>query len=122
MALCDHWILCFLLVSSRRKMESISLFLQFDWANLGQRLILEPKSGLPGSLVVRIRLPSRRHGFDLWVKDIPWRRKWQDTPGFFSGKCHGRGAWWAAVHGVEKEQDTTEETHTHTHTHTHSLS
>ena len=36
MALCDHWILCFLLVSSRRKMESISLFLQFDWANLDE--------------------------------------------------------------------------------------
>ena len=53
MAVCDHWILCSLLVSIRRKMESISLFLQFDWANLGQRLILEPKLGLPGSLVVK---------------------------------------------------------------------
>ena len=30
-----------------------------------------------------------------------------------------RGAWWATVHGVEKEQDTTEHTHTHTYTHTH---
>jgi len=29
-----------------------------------------------------------------------------------------RGAWWATVHGVTKESDTTEHTHTHTHTHT----
>ena len=30
-----------------------------------------------------------------------------------------RGAWWATVHGVHKELDTTEQlTHTHTHTHT----
>ena len=30
-----------------------------------------------------------------------------------------RGAWWATVHGVTKESDTTEQlTHTHTHTHT----
>lgn len=42
-ALCDHWTLCSLIASTRRKMESISLFLQFDWANLSQRLILEPK-------------------------------------------------------------------------------
>ena len=28
-----------------------------------------------------------------------------------------RGAWWATVHGVTKESDTTEQlTHTHTHT------
>ena len=28
-----------------------------------------------------------------------------------------RGAWWATVHGVARESDTTERTHTHTHTH-----
>ena len=28
-----------------------------------------------------------------------------------------RGAWWATVHGVARESDTTEHTHTHTHTH-----
>ena len=31
-----------------------------------------------------------------------------------------RGAWWAIVHGVAKESDTTEQlTHTHKHTHCH---
>ena len=31
----------------------------------------------------------RRHGFDLWVGKIPWRRKWQPTPVFLPGKFHG---------------------------------
>ena len=35
-------------------------------------------------------LPSRRHGFNPWVGKIPWRRKWQPTPVFFSGKSHGQ--------------------------------
>ena len=32
----------------------------------------------------------RRHGFDPWVGNIPWRRKWQPTPVFFHGKFHGQ--------------------------------
>ena len=31
----------------------------------------------------------RRHGFDPWVGKILWRRKWQPTPVFLSGKSHG---------------------------------
>jgi len=27
--------------------------------------------------------------FDPWVRKIPWRRKWQPTPGFLLGKFHG---------------------------------
>ena len=26
--------------------------------------------------------------FDLWVKKIPWRRKWQSTPVFLPGKSN----------------------------------
>ena len=29
-------------------------------------------------------------GFNPWVRKIPWRRKWQPTPVFLSGKCHGQ--------------------------------
>ena len=29
-----------------------------------------------------------------------WRRKWQPIPVFLPGDSQGRGAWWAAVHGV----------------------
>ena len=35
----------------------------------------------------------RRHkrcGFDARVGKIPWRRKWQPTPGFSPGKSHGQ--------------------------------
>ena len=29
-------------------------------------------------------------GFDLWVRKIPWRRKWQPTPVFLPGESHGQ--------------------------------
>ena len=32
----------------------------------------------------------RGHGFDPWVRKIPWRRKWQPTPIFLPGKSHGQ--------------------------------
>ena len=65
----------------------------------------------------------RRHGFDPWVGKIPWRRKWQPTPVFWSGGFHRLCSPWDC-----KESDTTERLslhyvhtnlHTHTHTHTH---
>ena len=44
----------------------------------------------------------KRHGFDPWVRKIPWRRKWQPTPVFLPGKSHGSTDWWTTVHGVTK--------------------
>ena len=35
-------------------------------------------------------LQHRRPGLDPWVGKIPWRRKWQPTPVFLPGKCHGQ--------------------------------
>ena len=32
----------------------------------------------------------RRLQFDTWFGNIPWRRKWQPTPVFLSGKFHGQ--------------------------------
>ena len=32
----------------------------------------------------------KRCSFDPWVREIPWRRKWQLTPGFWPGKSHGQ--------------------------------
>ena len=29
-------------------------------------------------------------GFDPWVKEITWIRKWQHTPVFLPGKSHGQ--------------------------------
>ena len=31
-----------------------------------------------------------RHRFNPWVGNIPWRRKWQPTPVFLPGECHGQ--------------------------------
>ena len=30
----------------------------------------------------------KRHGFDPWVRKIPWRRAWQPTPVFLAGESH----------------------------------
>ena len=32
----------------------------------------------------------KRCGFDVWLRKIPWRRKWQPTPVFLPGKSHGQ--------------------------------
>ena len=31
-----------------------------------------------------------RHGFDFWLGNFPWRRKWEPTPVFSPGKSHGQ--------------------------------
>ena len=62
--------------------------------------------GLPWWLSrYRIYLQCRRHrrgGFNLWVRKIPSKRKWQPTPEFLPEKPLDRGAWWAAVQRVWK--------------------
>ena len=82
--------------------------------------------------------------FDLWVRKIPWRRKWQPIPLFLPGKSHGQRRLEGYSPWGHKESDMTERlsiqapphtsrdeygflgkvtakenTHTHTHTHTH---
>ena len=40
-------------------------------------------TGFPHSSVVKeSACNARRPGFDSWVGKIPWRKKWQPTPGF----------------------------------------
>ena len=65
-----------------------------------------------------------RPGFDPWVGNIPWRRKWQPTPILLPGKSHGwrslvgyspRGHKEEKARGLRpcslKEWDTTERLH-----------
>ena len=61
----------------------------------------------------------RRHGFDPWVRRIPWRREWQPTPVFLPAESHGQRS--LAGYGPEgcKESDTTEATY---HAYTYCLS
>ena len=32
----------------------------------------------------------KTHGFDPWVRKIPWRRAWQPTPVFMPEESHGQ--------------------------------
>ena len=32
----------------------------------------------------------KRHTFNSWVRNIPWKRAWQPTPVFFPGESHGQ--------------------------------
>ena len=52
----------------------------------------------------------RGHEFDLWVRKIPWRRKWQLTPVFLPGKSHGQRSLVGYDPWGHKESDVTEET------------
>jgi len=50
-------------------------------------------SGLPRCLSGKeSACQHRRHGFDPWVRKIPWRRKCQSTPVFLLGNPMDRGA------------------------------
>ena len=45
---------------------------------------------------------QKRHGYNLEIGKILWRRKWQPIPVFLPEKSTDRGAWRATVHGVAK--------------------
>ena len=46
----------------------------------------------------------RRHGFDPWVRKMPWGGKWHPTE--LPGKFNEREAWKATVHGITKSDRT----------------
>ena len=50
----------------------------------------------------------RWHGFDPWVRKIPWRRKWQRSPAFFPGESHGKRSLASCSPWSRKVSDTTE--------------
>ena len=51
--------------------------------------LLNTSEGLPRWLSGKeSSCQRRRHRFNLWVRKIPWRRKWQTTPVFLHGKSH----------------------------------
>ena len=52
----------------------------------------------------------KRHGFDTWVRKIPWRRKWQPTPVSLPGKYHEQRSLAGYRPLGHKDPDTTEMT------------
>ena len=57
------------------------------------------------SMVVQM---VKRHGFNPWVRKIPWRRKWLPTLLFLLGKFHGQKSLEGYSPWDHKESDTTE--------------
>ena len=76
--------------------------------------------GIPSGVVAE-NLPANpgdiRHGFELWVKKILWRREWLPTPVFLPGKFHGQRSLVGYSPWGHKELNMTENTHTHTYYH-----
>ena len=63
----------------------------------------------------------RRHercGFDPWVGMIPWSGKWQPTPVFLPGECHGQRSLVGYSPWGHKELDVTDATEHSTAQHT----
>ena len=62
--------------------------------------------GFPGGPDVRnppANVETQRHGFDPWVRKIPWCRKWQPTPILLPGDPIDRGVWWATLQKVRHD-------------------
>ena len=96
--------------------EDSRLTLQMEgrWIEQVQPLILESsqKSDTNSNSSSYLRCRScRRRGFNLWVREIPWRRKWQPTPVFSPGESHGQRSLVGYSPRDRKESDTTEWLH-----------
>ena len=51
----------------------------------------------------------QRHGYNPWVRKIPWRREWLPTPVFLPGKSHGQRNLMGNSPCARKELDTTQQ-------------
>ena len=60
------------------------------------------------SQMVRICLQCWKHGFNPWVRKIPWRRAWQPTPVFLPGESHEQRSLEGYILSGCKEWDTME--------------
>ena len=52
----------------------------------------------------------KRHGFDPWVRKIPWRREWLPIRVFLQGESHGQRNLAGYSREGHKESDMTEQT------------
>ena len=58
--------------------------------------------------MVKILPANVRHIFDIWVRKIPWSRKWHSTSVFLSGKSLGQRSLVDYSPWACKELDTVE--------------
>ena len=84
------------------------------------RMYLYMDLGFPyGSVRKESACIDRRHGFNLWVRKIPWRRTRESIPEFLSGESHRQRSLEGCSSWCHKESYTTEQLHEHTYTYTH---
>ena len=89
-------IICWHIICKIKKMLVIILVDEMR----GQRRYRSAWASLAAQMVKN--LPAMKHRFDLWVRKIPWRRKWQPTP-VFENPMESK-AWRATVHWVAKSR------------------
>ena len=59
------------------------------WDKHWHCIVAQEPEGLPRRLSVKNPPANAERRVHPWVGTIPWRRKWQPTPVFLPGKCHG---------------------------------
>jgi len=70
--------------------------LGLQYINLGGGITwcIHPSTGLPGGSSgeepTSHSRRCKRHGFDPWIRRIPWRRAWQPTLEVLPGESHGQ--------------------------------
>ena len=67
-----------------------------SWFSLAQK---EVKT-IPGGSDGKESACMQETLFDPWVRKIPWRREWQNTPVFLLESPMDSGAWRATVYGA----------------------
>ena len=75
-------------LKSRKFVSSLEGFFFFFFSYCG-RIHMGFPSGVSGKEPTCQCGRCKRHGFDPWVRKIPWRRAWQPTPVFLPGESHG---------------------------------
>ena len=92
----------------------LSAWTELNWTELNWLKPYQSLFGLPGGTSGKESTCQyrrrRRCEFDLWVRKIPWRWKWQPTPVFLPGESHGQKSLVAYSPQGCTELDTTEVT------------
>ena len=106
-ALYDLYFDCLCQVHSRKSRRTMPINICYS----------SPCIGFPGGSVVskEVTCQCRSLGFDPWIGNIPWRRKWQPSPVFLPGKPHGQRSLAGYSPWGPKELDMNEQLSTHTH-------
>ena len=90
-----HALYCFEL-TSKSKEDRLVFIMPLDFP-----------SGASGKELARQCRRQKRHGFDSWVRKIPWSSKQQPTPVFLPGEPQGQKSQESYSPWVHKESDMT---------------